>query len=213
MERTARNETICQPEASYLLRKDGAMRQLTNSAILIALLLSFSGAVTGGANQTAYDFTVNDIDGNPVDLAQYKGKVAVLVNTASRCGFTPQYEGLQTLYSEYKDRGLVVLAFPANNFKGQEPGTDQEIKEFCKAKYDIDFPLFSKISVAGEDKHPLYQFLTSPQTNPQFAGEIGWNFNKFVIDREGKVVARFESKDKPEGPEVIAAVEKALAGR
>jgi glutathione peroxidase len=187
------------------------MQRVKDYAVLVVLLLGVSAGVIAGAKQTVYDFGATDIDGNPVDLAKYRGRVALVVNTASRCGFTPQYEGLQALYSEYKDRGLVVLAFPANNFKEQEPGTDQEIKEFCTTKYNVEFPIFSRISVAGEDKHPLYQFLTSPQTNPPFAGEITWNFNKFLVDRDGNVVARFESKDKPQDPQVIDAIEKALA--
>lgn len=160
---------------------------------------------------TVYDFTVKDIDGNQVELSKYKGKVLLIVNTASRCGFTPQYEGLQGLYSTYKDRGLVVLGFPANNFKGQEPGTDQEIKEFCTAKYNVSFPMFSKISVAGADKHPLYQLLTDKGKNPQFGGEITWNFNKFLIGKDGRVLARFESKDDPASPEVRTAVDRALS--
>ena len=157
-----------------------------------------------------YDFTVKDIDGNPVKLEQYRGKVLLIVNVASKCGFTPQYEGLERLYRRYKEQGLVVLGFPANNFRNQEPGTNQEIKRFCTTTYGVTFPLFAKISVKGPDMHPLYRFLTDPKTNSQFAGEITWNFNKFLVDRQGKVVARFDSRDEPESPKVVQAIEKAL---
>lgn len=153
-----------------------------------------------------HDFTMNSIDGKPVPLAQYKGKVALVVNVASRCGFTPQYAELEAMYRKYKDRGLVVLGFPANNFGNQEPGTEAEIKEFCERKYNVTFPMFSKISVRGADKAPLYQFLTS-----QMGGEIEWNFTKFVVGKNGQVVARFPSRVKPDAPEVVAAIEKALA--
>ena len=140
-----------------------------------------------------HDFTLKDIDGNDVKLSQYKGKVLMIVNTASRCGYTPQYEGLQKIYDRYKDKGFIVLGFPANNFMGQEPGTEKEIKEFCTLKYNVTFPMFSKISVTGTDQHPLYGYLTNKKTNPEFGGDISWNFNKFLIDRDGKVVARFGS--------------------
>ena len=153
-----------------------------------------------------YDFTMDSIDGRPVPLAEYKGKVALVVNVASRCGFTPQYTALEAAYRQYKDRGLVVLGFPANNFMNQEPGTDAEIQEFCKRKYDVTFPVFSKISVLGDDKAPLYKYLTSV-----VGGEIEWNFTKFVIGRDGSIVARFPSKVRPDSPEVTAAIEKALA--
>ena len=178
-------------------------------ALTVLATLS-AGPFLVGAGASVYDFTVNDIDGNPVSLANYKGQVLLIVNTASRCGFTPQYEGLQSLYSKYKDRGFVVLGFPANNFKGQEPGTDQEIKAFCVTKYNVNFPMFSKISVKGDDQHPLYQYLTAQSTDPQFGGEITWNFNKFLVDRHGRVVARFDSRDKPEDEKTIQAIEKTL---
>jgi glutathione peroxidase len=145
-----------------------------------------------------------------VRLDAYKGKVVLLVNVASKCGFTPQYEGLQAVYTKYKDRGFVILGFPANNFMGQEPGTNEEIKQFCSLKYNVTFPLFAKISVKGEDKHPLYKFLTDKTTNPEFGGEISWNFNKFLVDKSGKIVARFSSGDKPESEKVTQAIEQAL---
>lgn len=151
-----------------------------------------------------YEFEIKDIDGKNVKLADYRGKVVLVVNVASQCGYTPQYEGLQALYAKYKDRGLVILGFPANNFGGQEPGTDEEIKEFCSSKYNVTFPMFSKISVKGGDKHPLYQTLTAT------AGEVSWNFNKFLVDRAGKIVKRFDSNAKPEGSELTQAIEAAL---
>jgi glutathione peroxidase len=160
-----------------------------------------------------YDFTMKNIDGQEVSLSAYRGKVVLIVNVASRCGYTPQYEGLEKLYLKYKDKGFVILGFPANNFLGQEPGTDQEIKSFCSLKYNVTFPMFSKISVKGSDKHPLYRFLTEKETNPQFAGEISWNFNKFLIGRDGKVINRFGTRTAPDGKEVVEAVEKALAGK
>jgi glutathione peroxidase len=156
------------------------------------------------------DFTLNSIDGKPAPLADYKGKVVLIVNVASNCGFTPQYEGLEAVYRKYKDRGLVVLGFPANNFGGQEPGTNEEIKTFCTRKYSVSFPMFAKISVKGEDKAPLYQFLTDKQANPATGGEIQWNFTKFLVGKDGKVIARFESPIKPESAEVTGAIEKAL---
>ncbi len=163
--------------------------------------------------KSIYDFTMKNIDGQDVKLDAYKGKVVMVVNVASKCGYTPQYEGLQALYDKYKDKGLVILGFPANNFMGQEPGTEAEIKEFCTSKYKVKFPMFAKISVKGEDQHPLYNYLTNKATDPQFPGDISWNFNKFVIDRNGIIVARFGSKDTPEGEAVVGAVEKYLAAK
>lgn len=157
-----------------------------------------------------YDFTVADIDGNDVNLADYKGRVLLIVNTASKCGFTPQYEGLEKIYTEYKDRGFEILAFPSNDFMGQEPGTNEQIKNFCRMNYHVSFPLFSKITVKGEKIHPLYRYLTEKNTDPEFAGKITWNFNKFLIDRKGKIVNRFDSKVKPQDPELVKAVEEAL---
>jgi glutathione peroxidase len=162
---------------------------------------------------SVYDFKMKDIDGKNVNLKKYKGKVVMIVNTASKCGYTPQYEGLEAIYKKYKDQDFVVLGFPANNFRGQEPGTDKEIKEFCTLKYDVTFPMFSKISVKGEDQHPLYKFLTEKETNPQFAGDITWNFNKFLIGKDGKVVARYETKIKPDDATVTAEIEKLIADK
>jgi glutathione peroxidase len=161
--------------------------------------------------KSMYEFTMKDIDGKDVSLKKYKGDLVMLVNTASKCGYTPQYEGLEKIYEKYKGQGFVILGFPANNFGAQEPGTESEIKEFCTLKYHVSFPMFSKISVKGEDQHPLYAYLTSKETDPAFAGDITWNFNKFLIDRKGNIVARFSSKDTPESETVTAAIEKYLA--
>jgi glutathione peroxidase len=169
-----------------------------------------AAASAGEKMNSVYDFTLKDIDHKEVNLAQYRGKVVMLVNVASRCGFTPQYEGLQQVYLKYKDRGFVILGFPANNFMSQEPGTDEEIKTFCSSKYSVTFPIFSKISVKGDDIHPLYKFLTSKETNPEFGGDIKWNFNKFLMDKNGKIIARFEPPVKPESDQVTQAIEKAL---
>jgi glutathione peroxidase len=156
------------------------------------------------------DFNLNSIDGQPAPLSRYKGKVAMIVNVASKCGYTPQYAGLEALYEKYKSQGFVILGFPANNFGAQEPGTNEEIKTFCSRTYNVTFPMYAKISVKGEDKHPLYQFLTDKQANPATGGEIQWNFTKFLVGKDGKVIARFESAVTPESPEVTAAIEKAL---
>jgi glutathione peroxidase len=153
---------------------------------------------------------MNSIEGHPMPLANFQGKVMLIVNVASKCGFTPQYEGLEAVYEKYKDQGFVIVGFPANNFMAQEPGTNEEIKTFCSTRYNVKFPLYSKISVKGDDKAPLYQFLTDQAANPRTGGEIKWNFTKFLVDRNGKVVARFESPVKPESPEVTSAIEKAL---
>lgn len=169
-----------------------------------------ASASTGSTAKSVYEFKMKDIEGKEVSLSKYKGKVVMLVNVASKCGLTPQYEALQGLYTKYKDQGFVVLGFPANNFMGQEPGTEAEIKEFCSVKYNVTFPLFSKISVKGDDQHPLYQYLTSKETNPDFGGEIKWNFNKFLVGKDGKIIARFEPKVKPDSEEVVQAIEKAL---
>jgi glutathione peroxidase len=163
------------------------------------------------AGASVLDHVVTDIDGREYDLKQLKGKVVLIVNVASRCGFTPQYEGLEAIYDRYKDQGLVVIGFPANNFNGQEPGTNQDIKEFCTTKFDVSFPMMSKISVKGDDQHAVYRFLTSKETGGEFSGDIGWNFTKFLVDRHGNVIARFGSRVKPTDAELTAAVEKALA--
>ena len=163
--------------------------------------------------KTVYDFVVQDIDGRDVSLSEYKGKVLLIVNVASKCGFTPQYAGLQKLYETYKDKGLVVLGFPANNFLGQEPGSNADIKAFCTKNYGVTFPMFSKISVKGRNIHPLYEFLTSRESNPEHGGVITWNFNKFLIGRDGKILNRFGSRTAPADPELVNAIEKALTAQ
>jgi glutathione peroxidase len=149
----------------------------------------------------------NTITGDSTDLDQFKGKVVLIVNTASKCGFTPQYEGLEKLYEAKKDKGFVVIGFPANNFKNQEPGTNEEIQKFCQTKYHVTFPMMAKISVKGDDIHPLYRYLTE---DSPFPGEITWNFNKFLLDRDGKVVARYDSKITPEDAKLIAKIDELL---
>ncbi len=186
-----------------LLRSSHA-RQLT---LLVGLIVL--GAAPLLADSPLYDFTLPSIDGNAISLSTYKGKVILLVNVASRCGYTPQYSALESLYEKYKDQGLVILGFPANNFGAQEPGTNAEIKTFCSTKYNVTFPMFSKISVKGDDMTPLYQFLTQ-KANPSVGGEIKWNFTKFLVNRKGHVMARFEPAVTPDSPEVVAAVEKLL---
>lgn len=154
-----------------------------------------------------YDFTMEDIDGKPRTLREFKGKVMMVVNTASFCGNTPQYEDLQTLYEQYRDQGFTILAFPANDFGQQEPGNNKEIAEFCYTKYSLEFPLFSKITVLGDQKHPLYRYLTE---HTSFPGEIKWNFQKFLVDRQGQVIARYAPKQQPLTPEIVEDIEKAL---
>lgn len=179
----------------------------------LALILMFcvaAGNVAASA-KTVYSFTMKSIDGQPVSLKSYHGKVLLLVNVASKCGFTPQYTGLESIYEKYKDRGLVIVGIPANNFAAQEPGTNEEIKKFCSTKYNVSFPMMSKVSVLGADKTPLYVFLTDKTANPKIGGDIKWNFTKFLFDRKGNPVARFEPAVTPESPEVTSTIESALA--
>uniref|UniRef100_Q01QA9 Glutathione peroxidase n=1 Tax=Solibacter usitatus (strain Ellin6076) TaxID=234267 RepID=Q01QA9_SOLUE len=168
------------------------------------------GAMAFGAS-SVYDFTLNSIDGAPTPLSTFKGKVVLLVNVASKCGFTPQYAGLEKLYEKYKDQGLVLVGVPANNFGAQEPGSNEEIKTFCSRNYNVTFPMMSKVSVKGADKTPLYQYLTDASANPKTAGEIKWNFTKFLIDKKGNVINRFESAVTPESADMLKAIEAALA--
>ena len=168
------------------------------------------GQLMAAKTTSVYDFTMDDIDGKPVNLGQYKGKVLLVVNTASFCGNTPQYTDLESIYEQYREKGFEVLAFPANNFGQQEPGTNAEIKGFCLTKYSVSFPLFSKISVKGSDKHPLYRYLT--EQSP-FPGEVEWNFQKYLVDRSGTVVARFPHRMKPSSPEIVKEVERVLAAK
>ena len=178
---------------------------MRKTALAIVTAMTMFGAGSG-----VHDFTMKSIDGQPAPLKNYKGKVLLLVNVASKCGYTPQYTGLQKLYEQYKDQGLVVVGVPANNFGGQEPGSDEEIKTFCSRNYNVTFPMMSKVSVKGDDKTPLYAYLTSSEANPATAGDVKWNFTKFLVDKNGKVIGRFDSKVKPDAPELTSAIDQAL---
>lgn len=156
-----------------------------------------------------YDFEARRLEGQVESLASYRGQVLLIVNTASRCGNTPQYEALQQLYEERHDRGLTVLGFPSNDFAGQEPGTDRQIGEFCKRNYGVEFPMFSKVHVKGPEAHPVYVYLTSRPA--PVGGPVGWNFQKYLVDRSGQVVERFAPSMQPDAPEIVAAVERLLA--
>lgn len=160
--------------------------------------------------KTVYEYTLNDIDGKPVNLGDYKGKVLVIVNVASKCGLTPQYEQIEQFYKEWKDKGVVVLGFPANNFMGQEPGSEAEIKTFCSTKYGVSFPMFSKISVKGDDIHPLYKYLTQKELNGWHEGDVSWNFQKFIINKEGKMVKVISPRTPVTDAEFLAAVKEQL---
>lgn len=157
-----------------------------------------------------YDYEVERITGEKVSLEQYRGKVLLIVNTASKCGFTKQYDGLQEIYTTYKDQGLVVLGFPANNFMKQEPGSNEEIGEFCRLNYGVSFPMFAKISVRGKNIHPLYKYLTEKDSNPDFSGKISWNFTKFLVSKDGSIINRFAPATTPQDKDVLAAIEAAL---
>ncbi len=160
--------------------------------------------------EAIYQFVMNDIDGKSVQLSQYRNRVVLIVNVASKCGFTPQYKGLEELYLKYKDKGFYILGFPANNFMGQEPGSNEEIKNFCSLTYGVTFPMFSKIDVKGINIAPLYSYLTDKKLNPKFGGDISWNFNKFLIDKKGNIINRFDSAVKPDDPKLVNAIEEAL---
>lgn len=181
------------------------MKQL---ALITAFFLFFASAMN--AAPSLYDIPLVDIDGNETTLQQYKGKALLIVNVASKCGYTRQYEGLAELSEKYKERGLVVLGFPCNQFGGQEPGSEADIKAFCSETYGVSFPMFSKIEVNGPERHPLYETLAG-ESSP-FPGNIGWNFSKFVVDGEGKIVARFGSAVGPKSGKLLAAIDEALAG-
>ena len=182
-------------------------RRLSFGILSFAILLTMATSLLAGTG--VYSFTLKSIEGRPAPLAAYKGKVVLLVNVASQCGYTPQYSALEAIYEKYKDRGFVILGFPANNFGAQEPGTNEEIRTFCTRKYSVTFPMYSKISVKGDDQAPLYTYLTK-ETGAGIAGEIQWNFTKFLVDRDGKVVQRFEPAITPDSKEVTAAIDKQL---
>ena len=180
--------------------------------LLTPLMLSALALGAGqGPAPHPYDIKLVDIDGRETTLGAYRGKVLLIVNVASKCGFTPQYEALEQLYRKYKERGLVVLGFPCNQFGNQEPGSNEEIKQFCTSRYNVTFPMFSKIEVNGPGRHPLYQWLAGPDS--PFPGDIKWNFTKFLVSRDGRILRRFESRVRPDSDEMIQAVEEALAAR
>jgi glutathione peroxidase len=187
--------------------------KINRSCLLLALALALPALAPGGdimAN-SVHAFTMQNIEGVDVPLAKFKGKVLLIVNVASRCGLTKQYAELQKLYEKYNAQGLEILGFPANNFARQEPGSDADIKQFCTLNYGVTFPMFAKVSVKGDDQCPLYAFLTDKKIHPEFGGGIGWNFAKFLTDREGRVIGRFGSRTTPMDEEIIKAIEKALA--
>ena len=184
---------------------------MTKLLVAAMVCLLFCAAAVIGGEKSIFDYTLSAIDGQPAPLSAYKGRVLMLVNVASRCGFTPQYTALEAIYEKYKQRAFVIVGVPANNFGAQEPGTNQEIKTFCQSKYNVTFPMMSKVSVKGDDKTPLYQYLTDKSANPKTGGDIQWNFTKFLVGPEGQIIARFEPAVTPDSPEVTAAIEKALA--
>jgi len=181
------------------------MRKMFAAFLLCVTTVAFSATT-----KQIYTFQLKTIDKEPTSLAKYQGKVLMLVNVASACGYTPQYAALESVYEKYKDQGLVIVGIPANNFANQESGTESEIKTFCNRTYHVTFPMMSKVSVLGADQAPLYQYLTDKTKNPTIGGDIKWNFTKFLVDRDGTPVIRFEPATKPDSPEVIAAIEGAL---
>jgi len=180
-------------------------------ALVLLMTISLFQILSAEAAESLFNIPLKDIDGKDTSLKLYQGKVLLIVNVASRCGFTPQYAALEAIYQKYKDQGLVVLGFPCNQFAHQEPGTDAEIKQFCTSKYNVTFPMFDKIEVNGPNRHPLYVQLAGKES--PFPGNIGWNFTKFLVGRDGKIVKRFNSPVKPDSAEVTQAIESALAAK
>ncbi|NBV84275.1 glutathione peroxidase [bacterium] len=183
------------------------------TVLFLFLLRSRIFAAQSGPDAGIYSYSLNYIDGNPMPLSQFKGKVLMIVNVASRCGFTSQYQDLEELYKMYHSRGFVVIGVPANNFANQEPGSDSEIESFCKTTYGVTFPMAGKISVKGDDIHPLYLYLTKQTGNTSVRGSVKWNFNKFLIGKDGRVVDRFSSMESPNSQRVRSAVERVLSIR
>jgi glutathione peroxidase len=179
-------------------------------ALLLCAALALMNTMSVAATST-YEIPFKDIDGKDTSLNDYKGKVLLVVNVASKCGLTPQYAGLEAMYQKYKGQGLVVLGFPCNQFGMQEPGSNEEIKEFCSTKYNVTFPMHDKVDVNGPSRHPLFTALAG-ESSP-YPGDIKWNFNKFLIGKNGQIINRFEPSVKPDSPELVAAVEKALAAK
>jgi glutathione peroxidase len=191
--------------------RPGTLRGGGLAVVLLAAVLAGAPAASiasGEAPASPLEFTLERIDGTPEPLAGYRGRVLLLVNVASRCGLTPQYEGLEALYDRYRERGFAVLGFPANDFAGQEPGSNEEIAEFCRSTYGVRFPMFAKLSVTGEAQHPLYRMLTGLPA--PLGGPVEWNFQKYLVDREGRVVARFAPRVPPEDPALVAQIERLL---
>lgn len=181
------------------------MFSVARITMVLMTLLAVSAVRSETMEKSFYDLTAKDIQGKPINFSTYKGKMILVVNTASKCGYTPQYEGLQKLYGDFKNKGLVVLGFPSNDFGGQEPGSESEIQKFCKMNYGVEFPMFSKVKVVGEGKSDIYSYLL--KHNPVSTDEVRWNFEKFLVDRSGKVIQRFNSKVTPaELAEVIKKV-------
>ncbi len=186
------------------------MHSWSRIAGIVGLATLCGCASSGGTGASPLSHTVKDINEQEVDLSKYRGKVVMIVNVASKCGFTPQYAALELIYEKYRDRGFVILGFPSNDFLWQEPGSNAEIKTFCSLKYNVTFDMFAKVSVRGGDASPLYQDLTSKKLNGPFGGAVKWNFTKFLVSRDGAVVARFGPSTKPDDPEVIGAIEAEL---
>ena len=186
------------------------MPRFAPTLLLAGIVAACLGSASADDKAGALGFKMKSITGKDVDLAEYKGKVVMIVNVASECGLTPQYENLEALYEKYKDKGLVVVGFPCNQFGKQEPGTDAQIAEFCSSTYKVKFPMFSKIEVNGESAAPLYKYLTTLDTQPAKKGKISWNFEKFVVGKNGQVLARFAPQTAPDAQEVVALIEKEL---
>lgn len=189
-------------------RRAPKLAAMKNITLTLALTL-LTALTTHAAPSSIYDLKLKDIDGKEVQMSDYKGKVLLIVNVASKCGFTKQYAGLEALYQKHKDQGLVILGFPCNQFRGQEPGSNADIKEFCSSKFNVTFPLFDKIDVNGENRAPLYTLLAGADS--PFPGDIKWNFNKFLIGRDGTILSRYESRVAPDAAELTTAIEAALA--
>lgn len=177
------------------------------SNLLFTLIFLISVSVFGQSYKSFYDFRVETINGEPFDLSSLKGKKVLVVNTASKCGLTPQYEGLQALYKKYGGENFTIIGFPANNFMGQEPGSNEEIQEFCQTNYGVEFPMMAKISVKGDDMHELYKWLTSKEQNGVMDSEVSWNFQKYMIDEQGKLVDMLSPRTKPDDPKIISWIE------
>jgi glutathione peroxidase len=198
----------------FLLKEKIMQRSLVRLAlaVVIGILPALASADEKGDKKVppVLNFTMKSLDGKDMDLSQFQGKVVLVVNVASQCGYTPQYKGLQALHDKYAKDGLVVLGVPANEFGQQEPGTNEEIASFCEKNYGVKFPMLSKVVVKGQDQVPLYKYLTSKETDPKFAGQIKWNFTKFLISRDGEIVGRFEPGVKPESAELNQSIKKEL---